>query len=164
MSTAIRATGPAVTPDAIGHDLPGLLAGTLVVTPEGLLPVELLGPGDRVATRRGFSRLVAVDWRRVSGAQVVVIGQGAPDAGWPQEGVAVAPGQPVTLPGLGTMPAAALPAGDPATRRETRALADFVVLRFATPQSVLAGALAFGCEAAPPAPVATPPAQPAVAS
>lgn len=167
MSPAMRATGPAVTPDAVCHDLPGLLAGTLVITPEGLLPVELLGPGDRVATRRGFARLVAVDWRRVSEAQVVVIAPGAPGAGWPQDRVALAPGQPVTMPGRGTLTAAARTADDPAIRRETRALADFVRLRFATPQVVLAGALAFGCEGGPAAaaaPAAQPAADPAVAS
>jgi hypothetical protein len=141
------------------------VAGTLVVTPEGLLPVELLGPGDRVATRRGFARLVAVDWRRVSGAQVVVIGHGAPGPGWLQDGVAVAPGQPVTVTGRGTLTAAALPADDPAIRRETRAMADFVRLRFAAPQCVLAGTLTFGCEGAAPRPAgASPSSQPAVAS
>ncbi|WP_417247718.1 Hint domain-containing protein [Celeribacter sp.] len=39
----------------------GIAAGTLIVTADGVLPVEYLEPGDRVVTRSGMRALLDVD-------------------------------------------------------------------------------------------------------
>jgi len=41
-------------------DLTGLAAGTIIYTLDGALPVEYLGPGDRIITRAGMRVLRAV--------------------------------------------------------------------------------------------------------
>lgn len=47
---------------------PGLVAGTRVLTADGDLPVELLGPGDRIITRNtGLVRLVALHFHQCRG-------------------------------------------------------------------------------------------------
>lgn len=43
----------------VGASLAGIALGTRVATLDGLLPVEYLGPGDRVITRSGMCRLRA---------------------------------------------------------------------------------------------------------
>lgn len=127
----------------------GLLAGTVVRTTEGDIPVEFLLAGDIVLTRggpvelRGTSTLVGHD------IDVVVIEPGAPVSG-------AVLGQSVTLPadhqvlvrdwratilhGQSEMltPAASL-VDDLLIRRETRAKARLIRLHFDAPQVVWAG-------------------------
>lgn len=54
----------------------GLMAGTRVMTTDGDLPVEYLGPGDRVITRSGIRKLVAVSLRTETDAEMVRIAAG----------------------------------------------------------------------------------------
>ena len=58
-------------------DLSGMAGGTEVLTLDGALPVEFIGPGDRVVTRAGSRRVVRVEVTRVAHARMVRI---LPDA------------------------------------------------------------------------------------
>ncbi|OYX24749.1 MAG: hypothetical protein B7Z10_08420 [Rhodobacterales bacterium 32-66-7] len=51
----------------------GFLAGTMVFTAEGAMPVEYLAPGDRVVTRSGLLPLVSVSSRRLASAALIRI-------------------------------------------------------------------------------------------
>ena len=55
----------------------GLVAGTRVMTMDGELPVEYLTPGDRILTRSGARKLVAVSVRVERDMAMVRIGAGA---------------------------------------------------------------------------------------
>lgn len=59
----LRSPGPLAAPDGQPpRDTDGVLAGLNVLTLEGAIPAEYLGPGDRIVTRdRGSARLLAVD-------------------------------------------------------------------------------------------------------
>ena len=62
----------------------GVSSGTIVATLEGYLPVEFLSVGDRIVTRNGMRRLLAVDRREQVRAPVVriapdTLGSGRPD-------------------------------------------------------------------------------------
>jgi len=75
----------------------GLLAGTQVRTLDGLLPVEFLQPGDRVVTRAGARRLVAVSVQRRKEAALVRIRATTLGHDRPENDLVVAPGQPVVI-------------------------------------------------------------------
>jgi hypothetical protein len=75
----------------------GLLAGTQVRTLDGLLPVEFLQPGDRVVTRAGARRLVAVSVQRRKGADLVRIRATTLGHDRPENDLVLAPGQPVVI-------------------------------------------------------------------
>jgi hypothetical protein len=62
-----------LTEEASVCGLDGIAAGAEVFTLEGVLPIELLAPGDRVVTRSGMRRVVAVEAERVFRAQMVRI-------------------------------------------------------------------------------------------
>ena len=61
----------------------GLVAGTRVMTTDGDLPVEYLCPGDRVITRVGIRKLLAVSVRVETDAAMVRIGTGTLGFGRP---------------------------------------------------------------------------------
>jgi hypothetical protein len=74
----------------------GVAAGTVVMTADGALPVEYLGPGDRVVTRAGMARVACV--RVTAGVcDVVRIAASALGHGRPEDAVVLAAGQPVLL-------------------------------------------------------------------
>lgn len=75
----------------------GLLAGTQVRTLDGLLPVEYLEPGDRIVTRDGARRLVAVSVRNRRMAAVVRIRATTLGHDRPEQDLLLAPGQPVMI-------------------------------------------------------------------
>ena len=84
MSQATGAEARADFPAPDRTDHAGLLAGTQVLTADGALPVEYLCPGDRIVTRNGMRRLLAVDRREQVRAPVVriapdTLGSGRPD-------------------------------------------------------------------------------------
>ena len=97
MSQASRAEVRAELPGPERIDHAGLLAGTRVLTAEGVLPVELLGPGDRVITRAGMRRLLAVEWLVQARAPVVRIAPRSLGAGRPGVVVVVGPAQPLLI-------------------------------------------------------------------
>lgn len=175
MSIVMRADIPVQVPDVADMEGGGLLAGTLVFTAEGALPVELLGPGDRVVTRQGFVRVAGVACRSRRAATVMRIAPDALGVGRPAAPLFVAPGQRLMVSdwrarALWGCAAAAVPAlrlADGRTiRAETRALAHFITLVFQAPQAVLADGATFcfaaAADQAAPQPVAAP--APAVAS
>ncbi|MEZ5686120.1 MAG: Hint domain-containing protein [Paracoccaceae bacterium] len=62
---------PAIVP-AGACAVPGVAQGALVLTLEGALPVEYLSPGDRVVTRAGARRLLAVTPVEAEGEMVLI--------------------------------------------------------------------------------------------
>jgi hypothetical protein len=118
----------------------GLLAGTRVMTAEGELPVELLGVGDRIITRRGMARLVGVDLRSVANATVVTIAADTLGFGRPAEGITLAADQRVVLrdwraqvlwsESVAAVPVSRLVDGSHICSRQVP-VAHFVTLRFA---------------------------------
>lgn len=93
MSQATRADARADLPGPDRTDHAGLLAGTHVLTADGALPVEYLGPGDRIVTRNGMRRLLAVDRREQVRAPVVRIAPNTLGAGRPDVLLVVGPAQ-----------------------------------------------------------------------
>ena len=75
----------------------GLLAGTQVRTMDGLIPVEYLEPGDRIVTRDGARRLVAVSVLERRMAAVVRIRATTLGHDRPERDLMLAPGQPVVI-------------------------------------------------------------------
>jgi hypothetical protein len=75
----------------------GLLPGTPVLTLDGALPVEFIAPGDRVITRNGMRRVVAVEVTRVANARVVCISSDTLGVGRPADEIHIAPNQPVVI-------------------------------------------------------------------
>lgn len=126
----------------------GIVAGTLVRTADGDLPVEFLLAGDIVMTRNGPRELRGTSLVMGHEIEVVVIEPGAPVSGATMS-------RPVTLPadhqvlvrdwratilhGQSEMltPASSL-VDDGLIRRETRATARLIRLHFDTPQIVWA--------------------------
>ncbi|WP_245990200.1 Hint domain-containing protein [Tabrizicola piscis] len=75
----------------------GLMAGTQVRTLDGVLPVEFLEPGDRIVTRAGARRLVAVSVKQRRMAAVVRIRATTLGHDRPEQDLLLAPGQPVMI-------------------------------------------------------------------
>lgn len=75
----------------------GLSAGTQISTLDGFLPVEFLQPGDRIVTRAGSRRLVAVSVMQRKIATVVRIRASTLGHDRPEQDLLLAPGQPVMI-------------------------------------------------------------------
>lgn len=75
----------------------GMLAGTMVRTLDGLIPVEFLTPGDRIVTRAGARRLTSVSV--VARKQVDLVRVRASTMGHdrPDQDLLLSPGQPVLI-------------------------------------------------------------------
>lgn len=138
----------------------GFLAGTLVMTAEGELPAELLGPGDRVITRRGMAKVVAVELRSQKDALVIVVSPDTLGVGRPRAEIRLAPDQRVLVRdwramALWGVAEAAVPVAHLADgefiRQERMALAHFVTLRLSREAVVMAGGLDLCCPASVPA-------------
>lgn len=66
MRVTLQGEGLDLTAPGLAIQRPGLLAGTLIATPQGLCPVERLSPGQRVLTRdRGFRPLTWIGRSRL---------------------------------------------------------------------------------------------------
>ena len=75
----------------------GLLAGTLVRTLDGILPVEFLEPGDRVITRSGARKVGSISVSRRRGLRMIRISASTQGHDRPEHDLVVAPGQPVVI-------------------------------------------------------------------
>lgn len=75
----------------------GLAIGTPVLSLDGMMPVEYLHPGDRVITRTGARKLMAIEVTLVQNARVVRISQGVLGKDRPAEAMIVTPDQPILI-------------------------------------------------------------------
>lgn len=154
-----HATLPVETAETILSTAPaqGITAGTLVLTLEGELPVQFLAPGDRVITRSGARKLVAVDVAVIRNAQMIRVTASALGHDRPETDLFLAPSQGIlvrdwrarALYGRETAMVAAqrLTDGD-YIRKETVAEVRLFTLRFAGDEVVYAGGLELACAAA----------------
>lgn len=75
----------------------GILAGTLVRTLDGILPVEFLEPGDRVITRTGARKVGSISVSRRRMLRMIRITASTLGHDRPEHDLLVAPGQPVVI-------------------------------------------------------------------
>ena len=75
----------------------GLAMGTAVLSLDGMMPVEYLHPGDRIITRSGARKLVAIEVSVVQNARVVRIAHGVLGVDRPAEDMIVTPDQPILI-------------------------------------------------------------------
>ena len=145
----------------------GMAAGTRVRTLDGVLPVEFLEPGDRIVTRAGARRLLAVSVRRCRAAEVVRLSASTLAHNRPEADLLLGPGQPVIVrdwrarmlygAAVAAVPAVRLADGE-SVKRETRRQVLLYALRFAEDEVIWAEGIELACAAAP---VAAPSDQPA---
>ncbi len=140
--------------------LGGMVAGTRIRTLEGLLPVEYLEPGDRIVTRSGARRLLAVSVV-VRRAQDVVriraatLGHDRPESDLrvgPAQGVVVRDWRAQALYGsdMAAIPAARLADGEFVVR-ERQTVVRLFTLRFAEDEIIWGDGLELACPAMAPA-------------
>ena len=135
---------------------PGMLAGTMVRTLEGVLPVEYLTPGDRIVTRAGMRRLTSISVLSRKMVDLVRIRASTMGHDRPDQDLLLSPGQPVVIrdwraQALYGVPAAAIPAARLAdgefvcleTHRQVRLFA----LRFDDEEVIYAEGLELACPA-----------------
>ena len=135
---------------------PGMLAGTMVRTLEGVLPVEYLTPGDRIVTRAGMRRLASVSVVARKMVDLVRIRASTVGHDRPDQDLLLSPSQPVVIrdwraQALYGVPAAAIPAARLAdgefvcleTHRQVRLFA----LRFDDEEVIYAEGLELACPA-----------------
>ncbi len=77
-----------------------LVPGTRVLTLEGALPVELLGPGDRIVTRSGARRLAGVEVLPLARRRMLRIGAGTQAHGNPDCDLLLPAELPVLVRGM----------------------------------------------------------------
>lgn len=136
--------------------LTGVLECTRICTLDGIMPVDYLQPGDRIVTRAGTRKLLAVsvlrrrvlDLIRIRGS---VLGHGRPDAD-----LLLAPGQCVMIRDwraralygrdVAAIPAARLEDGE-FVLRETHGEVRLFTLRFAEDEVIYAEGLELACPA-----------------
>jgi Hint domain len=146
-----RTAGGAGTPS-----MPGILAGTMVRTLDGVLPVEFLEPGDRIVTRSGARKLTAL--LAVARKQIDLVRIRASTMGHdrPDQDILVSPDQPVIIRDwraqvLYGVPVAAVPARRLADGEfvvaETRLNATLFSLRFDEEEVIYAEGLELACPA-----------------
>lgn len=87
-----RSRGGAGLPPAMG-----MLAGTMVRTLDGVLPVEYLTPGDRIVTRGGARRLTAVTVALRKAVSLVRIRASTMGHDRPDQDILLSPGQAVIV-------------------------------------------------------------------
>ena len=134
----------------------GLLSCTHVRTLDGILPVEVICPGDRVVTHRGTARLVSISASRRRDMAVIRITASSLGHDRPEADLLIAPGQPVmirdwrarVLYGTDTaaVPAARLADGE-IVLTERRADVQMFTLRFETEEVIYAEGLELACQA-----------------
>jgi hypothetical protein len=132
----------------------GILAGTHVRSLDGVLPVEFLGPGDGIVTRRGTARLVSISSRLHKMATVVRILASTLGHDRPERDLVIGPGQCVLIrdwrarvlygTAVAAIPAARLADGE-FVCHELLPMARLYTLHFAGPQVIYAEGLEVAC-------------------
>ena len=136
--------------------MPGMLAGTMVRTLEGVLPVEYLTPGDRIVTRAGMRRLASVSVVSRKMVDLVRIRASTVGHDRPDQDLLLSPGQPVVIrdwraQALYGVTAAAIPAARLADGEfvclETHRQVRLFTLRFDDEEVIYAEGLELACPA-----------------
>ncbi len=134
----------------------GMLAGTMVRTLEGVLPVDYLTPGDRIVTRSGARRLSSVSAVMRKQIHLVRIRASTMGHDRPDQDLLLSPGQPVVIrdwraQALYGVSAAAIPASRLADgefiRVEVHRNARLFTLRFEDEEVIYAEGLELACPA-----------------
>lgn len=135
---------------------PGILAGTMVRTLDGLLPVEYLTPGDRIVTRSGARRLTSISVQARKMVDLVRIRASTLGHDRPEQDLLVSTGQPILIRDwraraiFGT-PVAAIPAARLADGEfvclETHRHVRLFTLRFDEDEVIYAEGLELACPA-----------------
>lgn len=135
---------------------PGMLAGTMVRTLDGVLPVDYLTPGDRIVTRNGARRLTSISVQARKRIDLVRIRASTLGHDRPEQDLLVAPGQSLLIrdwraKALFGVPAAAIPAARLADGEfvclETHAHVRLFTLRFDDDEVIYAEGLELACPA-----------------
>jgi hypothetical protein len=138
------------------NSAPGMVAGTMVRTLDGVLPVEYLTPGDRIVTRAGMRRLTSVSVQSRKMADLVRIRASTIGHDRPDQDLLLSPGQPVVIrdwraKALYGLPAAAIPASRLADGEyvclETHRRVRIFTLRFDEEEVIYAEGLELACPA-----------------
>lgn len=146
-----RSAGGAGTPDA-----QGMLAGTMVRTLDGLIPVDFLTPGDRIVTRAGARRLTSLSVVARKQVDLVRIRASTMGHDRPDQDLLLSPGQPILIrdwraQALYNLPVAAIPAARLAdgefVRLETHRNVRLFTLRFDEDEVIYAEGLELACPA-----------------
>lgn len=135
--------------------LAGIAGGTGIRTLDGILPVEYLQPGDRIVTRSGAKRLIAVSVRQSRALDVVRFKASTLGHDRPGADLLIGPGQPVVVRDwraralygveVAAVPSARLADGE-FVLRETHALRLYT-LRFAEDEVIWAEGVELACPA-----------------
>lgn len=142
--------------DDAGLQPVGILAGSLVRTLDGILPVEFLEPGDRVITRSGARRVGSISVSRRRMLRMIRITASTQGHDRPEHDLLLAPGQPVVIrdwraKAIFGQPVAVVPAARLADGQfvlsETIPEAVLFTLRFAEDEVIWAEGLEIACPA-----------------
>lgn len=134
----------------------GMLAGTMVRTLDGLLPVDYLTPGDRIVTRAGARRLTSMSVVSRKMIDLVRIRASTMGHDRPDQDLLVSPGQPILIrdwraQALFCVPVAAVPASRLADGEficlETHHNVRLFTLRFDDDEVIYAEGLELACPA-----------------
>lgn len=135
---------------------PGMLAGTMVRTLDGVLPVEYLTPGDRIVTRNGARRLTSISVQARKMIDLVRIRASTLGHDRPEQDLLVSPGQPILIrdwraSAIFGSPVAAIPASRLADGEfvclETHRQVRLFTLRFDEDEVIYAEGLELACPA-----------------
>lgn len=146
-----RSAGGAGAPLAVG-----VLAGTMIRTLDGVLPVEYLTPGDRIVTRAGARRLTAISVAQRKSVDLIRIRASTMGHDRPDKDIFLSPGQPVIIrdwraQALYGVPVAAIPASRLADGEfvlaEPHRNAQLFTLRFDEDEVIYAEGLELACPA-----------------
>ncbi|MGB8813652.1 MAG: Hint domain-containing protein [Paracoccaceae bacterium] len=96
MMSKVVAAGQTTTLPQIAT-IPGLSAGTMVLTLAGAIPVEHLTAGDRIITRDGARKLVSVQSTVHTDAQMILVSASALGVEQPEEDMFLAPHQQILI-------------------------------------------------------------------
>ena len=94
---AAKGTDSSIRPGGTYAPFGGILAGTMVRTLDGVLPVEFLSPGDRIVCRQGARRLLGVTAQHLDRADLVRIRASSLGHDRPDNDLLLSPDQPVLI-------------------------------------------------------------------